>query len=337
MGKRIAVVGVGALGGYVGGWLAHTGEDVTLIDFWPENIEAIRSARAGARRRHAGGEDHGQERQDHASHRDAGAVAPEADRHRLRLGEVLRHRMGDGADQAVPGARRLRRVAAELPERGAHRGRRRLGQDGGHGGLADLGRHVRARPHPPHRGQGRRQAHRVPRRRGARPPHQARRGAARHGGPHRQRQDHDQPVGRALVQALPERHEERRVGRHRPHRLGLRPQRRDPPLLDQARRRGGARRPGAGLSHREDRQDGARDAGQGVGGRQDGARRDRDDHAAGLQHQPQPARRHPAPVDGPGHPQGPPHRDRVHERLHRRPRQLTSACPRRPTPSSRRS
>ena len=27
MGKRIAVVGVGALGGYVGGWLAHTGED----------------------------------------------------------------------------------------------------------------------------------------------------------------------------------------------------------------------------------------------------------------------------------------------------------------------
>src|SRR5688572_10991546 len=43
MGKRIAVVGVGALGGYVGGWLAHTGQDVTLIDMWPENIEAIRS------------------------------------------------------------------------------------------------------------------------------------------------------------------------------------------------------------------------------------------------------------------------------------------------------
>src|SRR6201996_6289847 len=42
MGKRIAVVGTGALGGYVGGWLAHTGEDVTLIDFWPENIETIR-------------------------------------------------------------------------------------------------------------------------------------------------------------------------------------------------------------------------------------------------------------------------------------------------------
>jgi len=43
MGKRIAFVGVGALGGYVGGYLAHHGHDVTLIDMWPENIEAIRS------------------------------------------------------------------------------------------------------------------------------------------------------------------------------------------------------------------------------------------------------------------------------------------------------
>ena len=44
MGTRIAVVGVGALGGYVGGNLARAGHDVTLIDFWPENIEAIRVA-----------------------------------------------------------------------------------------------------------------------------------------------------------------------------------------------------------------------------------------------------------------------------------------------------
>jgi 2-dehydropantoate 2-reductase len=42
MGKRIAVVGAGALGGYVGGYLAHHGHDVTFIDAWPENIEAIR-------------------------------------------------------------------------------------------------------------------------------------------------------------------------------------------------------------------------------------------------------------------------------------------------------
>jgi 2-dehydropantoate 2-reductase len=42
MGKRIAVVGAGGLGGYVGGYLAQGGHDVTLIDGWPENIEAIR-------------------------------------------------------------------------------------------------------------------------------------------------------------------------------------------------------------------------------------------------------------------------------------------------------
>src|SRR5713101_6664542 len=42
MGKRIACVGAGAVGGYVGGHLAHFGHDVTLIDPWPEHIEAIR-------------------------------------------------------------------------------------------------------------------------------------------------------------------------------------------------------------------------------------------------------------------------------------------------------
>ena len=42
MTKRIAIVGAGALGGYVGGTLAHLGHDVTLIDPWPEHLEAIR-------------------------------------------------------------------------------------------------------------------------------------------------------------------------------------------------------------------------------------------------------------------------------------------------------
>jgi 2-dehydropantoate 2-reductase len=42
MGKRIAFVGAGALGGYVGGYFAHGGHDVTLIDPWPEHIETIR-------------------------------------------------------------------------------------------------------------------------------------------------------------------------------------------------------------------------------------------------------------------------------------------------------
>jgi 2-dehydropantoate 2-reductase len=43
MTKRIAIVGAGALGGYVGGSLAHLGHDVTLIDPWPQHVEAIRA------------------------------------------------------------------------------------------------------------------------------------------------------------------------------------------------------------------------------------------------------------------------------------------------------
>jgi 2-dehydropantoate 2-reductase len=43
MTERIAVVGAGALGGYVGGSLAHLGHDVTLIDAWPEHVETIRA------------------------------------------------------------------------------------------------------------------------------------------------------------------------------------------------------------------------------------------------------------------------------------------------------
>jgi 2-dehydropantoate 2-reductase len=42
MSERILFIGAGAIGGYVGGHLAHNGFDVTLVDPWPEHIEAIR-------------------------------------------------------------------------------------------------------------------------------------------------------------------------------------------------------------------------------------------------------------------------------------------------------
>jgi 2-dehydropantoate 2-reductase len=42
MDKRIVVVGAGAIGGYTGGTLAHNGFDVTIVDPWPEHVEAIR-------------------------------------------------------------------------------------------------------------------------------------------------------------------------------------------------------------------------------------------------------------------------------------------------------
>lgn len=43
MQKRIAIVGAGAVGGYVGGYLARAGQDVTLIDAWPAHVEKMRA------------------------------------------------------------------------------------------------------------------------------------------------------------------------------------------------------------------------------------------------------------------------------------------------------
>jgi 2-dehydropantoate 2-reductase len=43
MGPKIAIVGTGAVGGYAGAHMAQAGEDVTFVDFWPENVEAIRT------------------------------------------------------------------------------------------------------------------------------------------------------------------------------------------------------------------------------------------------------------------------------------------------------
>jgi 2-dehydropantoate 2-reductase len=40
-GKRIVVVGAGAIGGYTGALMARGGEDVTLVDPWPEHVEYI--------------------------------------------------------------------------------------------------------------------------------------------------------------------------------------------------------------------------------------------------------------------------------------------------------
>lgn len=39
MGKRIVFVGAGAIGGYAGGHMTRGGEDVTLVDPWPEHVD----------------------------------------------------------------------------------------------------------------------------------------------------------------------------------------------------------------------------------------------------------------------------------------------------------
>ncbi len=43
MGARIVIVGTGAVGGYAGAHMARAGEDVTFVDFWPQNVETMRS------------------------------------------------------------------------------------------------------------------------------------------------------------------------------------------------------------------------------------------------------------------------------------------------------
>ena len=42
MGKHIVFIGAGAVGGYVGGHLSRVGENVTLVDPWPEHVRAMR-------------------------------------------------------------------------------------------------------------------------------------------------------------------------------------------------------------------------------------------------------------------------------------------------------
>ena len=41
---KIGVLGVGAIGGIIGGYLARANHDVTLIDQWPANVEHIKAS-----------------------------------------------------------------------------------------------------------------------------------------------------------------------------------------------------------------------------------------------------------------------------------------------------
>jgi len=55
MGKRIVIVGAGAVGGYTGAYMARAGENVTFVDPWPEHVEEIK--RNGLRITHHQGEE----------------------------------------------------------------------------------------------------------------------------------------------------------------------------------------------------------------------------------------------------------------------------------------
>src|SRR5262245_18604881 len=42
MAKRIGIIGAGAIGSIVGGMLTKAGHDVTLMEQWPEHVEAMK-------------------------------------------------------------------------------------------------------------------------------------------------------------------------------------------------------------------------------------------------------------------------------------------------------
>ena len=41
MAKRILIMGAGAVGSYVGGYMARMGENVIFVDPWPEHVSTI--------------------------------------------------------------------------------------------------------------------------------------------------------------------------------------------------------------------------------------------------------------------------------------------------------
>ena len=43
MTDKIAIMGPGAVGSYVGAFLVQAGEDITFIDMWPEHVETMRT------------------------------------------------------------------------------------------------------------------------------------------------------------------------------------------------------------------------------------------------------------------------------------------------------
>ena len=55
MSKKVAIVGVGAVGGYTGAHMVQAGEDVTFLDMWPAHVDEMK--KNGLRITHHEGEE----------------------------------------------------------------------------------------------------------------------------------------------------------------------------------------------------------------------------------------------------------------------------------------
>ena len=186
MGKKIVVVGTGAVGGYTGAHMAKAGEDLTFIDFWPEHVETIK--RDGLTITHHQGEEPFAVRARALHLTEVQHLSKEAP---VDIAFICTKSydtaLGGADDPAISGADRLCRVAAELHERGDDRRDRRLGKGAGLHRQQYQRRARRAGPYPSRRAEGRRGAHGLSLRRSHRPHHRAGAGSAAAGVAGRQR------------------------------------------------------------------------------------------------------------------------------------------------------
>ncbi len=155
MGRKIAIMGTGAVGGYAGAHMVQAGEDVTFIDPWPAHVEHMR--KHGLRVTHARDvpEFTVPVRALHVTDAQQLAKEPPIDIAFVCMKSydtawattLIRQYLAPDAYVVL---------AAELHERGDHRGHRRLGQDARLRRLQHHGQPAGARPHSSRRRQRRR-------------------------------------------------------------------------------------------------------------------------------------------------------------------------------------
>src|SRR5262252_9276518 len=178
MSSRILFLGGGAIGSYLGAFLSRSGHDVTIVDMWPEHVEAIRERGISVTGPHEPFVAqptalHVHEAQRLAANFDIAFVAMKA------------YDTAWATHMTPPRRRWLRRLLAELLERSHRGGHRRTRALRRARHVEDRRGAVGARPRGARRREGQRLgARRLPRGRARRRHHAARGGAGQdaHGG-----------------------------------------------------------------------------------------------------------------------------------------------------------
>ena len=329
--KRIAVVCTGAVGGYAGAHMVKAGEDVTFIDFWPEHVEKMK--KDGLTITHLKDVEpwtvpvralHVTEAQQLSKEQpfDIAFVCTKSYDTAWATTMIKQYLAPDGYCVSLQNCMNEETIAGIVG----------WGKTLGSIASSITVEPERARPHRPRRRQARLAPHRLPRRRGARPRHRprARRSARCSATPTAARSPKisGASAGRSWCTNVDG---ERGLGLHRADQRG---QITDNEAIRhfQARLGSEAIRIGQALGYKLEEighQDPELIARAGEGDA--AALKAYDEHR--LAKRPR-GRRRPAAVNGPGHGQGPPHRDRVPQRLCRAARARRSASTPAPTSAS---